>query len=103
MESWGRAMGAEFFAKGANVQLGPGVCVARVPNDGRNFEYLSGEGAPATLHVPCPLALVTAACRVRFWNVGQLTLFWACCASVQIRTSASCSRNLLCREYSRRR
>ena len=43
MESWGRAMGAEFFAKGANVQLGPGVCVARIPNDGRNFEYLSGE------------------------------------------------------------
>eukprot|EP01052_Picozoa_sp_SAG31_P008457 SAG31_NODE_427_length_15813_cov_13.679649_19_plen_178_part_00 len=44
MEAWGRAMGAEFFAKGANVQLGPGVCLARVPNDGRNFEYLSGEG-----------------------------------------------------------
>jgi beta-glucosidase len=43
MESWGRAMGKEFFAKGANVQLGPGVCIARVPNDGRNFEYLSGE------------------------------------------------------------
>jgi beta-glucosidase len=28
---------------GANVQLGPGVCVARVPVNGRNFEYLSGE------------------------------------------------------------
>ena len=61
----------EFFAKGANVQLGPGVCLARgasgtrsaanlsgpfvhllttaifsmmtVPRNGRNFEYLSGE------------------------------------------------------------
>ena len=43
MGSWGSAMGGEFFGKGANVQLGPGVCVARVPNCGRNFEYLSGE------------------------------------------------------------
>ena len=25
------------------MQLGPGVCVARVPKNGRNFEYLSGE------------------------------------------------------------
>ncbi len=33
----------EFFGKGANVQLGPGVNVARVPRNGRNFEYLSGE------------------------------------------------------------
>ena len=36
-------MGEEFFGKGANVQLGPGLCVARVPHNGRNFEYLSGE------------------------------------------------------------
>eukprot|EP00937_MAST-01D_sp_MAST-1D-sp2_P002356 g2356.t1 len=41
--AWGAAMGSEFFAKGANVQLGPGMCVARVPRNGRNFEYLSGE------------------------------------------------------------
>lgn len=41
--AWGTAMGAEFFGKGANVQLGPGLCVARVPLNGRNFEYLSGE------------------------------------------------------------
>ena len=40
---WGEAMGREFAAKGANVQLGPGICVARVPRNGRNFEYLSGE------------------------------------------------------------
>ncbi|KAL3892687.1 MAG: hypothetical protein SGPRY_014887, partial [Prymnesium sp.] len=26
-----------------NVQLGPGVCLARVPLNGRNFEYISGE------------------------------------------------------------
>ena len=28
---------------GANVMLGPGVCLARVPSAGRNFECLSGE------------------------------------------------------------
>jgi hypothetical protein len=43
MDAWGSAMGEEFFAKGANVQLGPGLCLARVPNNGRNFEYISGE------------------------------------------------------------
>ncbi len=43
MFAWGKGMGEEFFAKGSNVQLGPGVCVARVPVNGRNFEYLSGE------------------------------------------------------------
>ena len=43
MEKWGSGMGKEFFAKGSNIQLGPGLCVARVPRNGRNFEYLSGE------------------------------------------------------------
>ena len=33
----------EFAGKGANVQLGPGLCIARIPENGRNFEYLSGE------------------------------------------------------------
>ena len=36
-------MGKEFYDKGANIQLGPGLNVARVPLNGRNFEYLSGE------------------------------------------------------------
>eukprot|EP01046_Picozoa_sp_COSAG06_P024616 COSAG06_NODE_2017_length_7839_cov_128.027003_8_plen_111_part_00 len=36
-------MGKEFYNKGSNVQLGPGLCLARVPRNGRNFEYLSGE------------------------------------------------------------
>ena len=40
---WGVAMGAEFKAKGANVQLGPGMNLARIPRGGRNFEYISGE------------------------------------------------------------
>ena len=41
--SWARAMGREFAGKGSNVQLGPGLNVARIPVNGRNFEYLSGE------------------------------------------------------------
>jgi beta-glucosidase len=40
---WGVAMGKEFFAKGSNVLLGPAMNVARVPQNGRNFEYISGE------------------------------------------------------------
>jgi len=40
---WGEGMGDEFYRKGSNVQLGPGMCLARVPRNGRNFEYLSGE------------------------------------------------------------
>lgn len=40
---WGRGMGKEFYDKGSNIQLGPGLNVARVPVNGRNFEYLSGE------------------------------------------------------------
>ena len=40
---WGEALGEEFRAKGANVILGPGVQVHRVPRGGRNAEYLSGE------------------------------------------------------------
>lgn len=40
---WGKVMGKEFYDKGANIQLGPGLCLARVPVCGRNFEYISGE------------------------------------------------------------
>ena len=40
---FGEACAEEFIAKGANIMLGPGLNVARVPLDGRNFEYLSGE------------------------------------------------------------
>jgi len=36
-------MGAEQAGKGANVQLAPGTNVARVPWNGRLFEYISGE------------------------------------------------------------
>eukprot|EP00039_Didymoeca_costata_P023669 m.7851 g.7851 ORF g.7851 m.7851 type:complete len:794 (-) comp3793_c0_seq1:82-2463(-) len=40
---WGKSMGTEFLGKGSNVQLGPGMCLERVPYNGRNFEYISGE------------------------------------------------------------
>lgn len=40
---WGAAIGKEFFEKGAQVILGPGLNVHRLPKGGRNFEYLSGE------------------------------------------------------------
>ena len=43
MRRWGEAMGKEFRDKGANVQLGPGLCVGRVQRNGRTFEYISGE------------------------------------------------------------
>merc|ERR550534_3110263 len=33
----------EIRGKGANVILGPAICIHRVPVNGRNFEYLSGE------------------------------------------------------------
>ena len=43
IEAWGVAMGQEFWGKGTNIQEGPGVNVARIQHNGRNFEYMSGE------------------------------------------------------------
>jgi len=40
---WGKHMGKEFKMKGAGVQLGPGMNVMRVGENGRDFEYISGE------------------------------------------------------------
>mmetsp|Transcript_88318 Transcript_88318/g.189669 ORF Transcript_88318/g.189669 Transcript_88318/m.189669 type:complete len:890 (+) Transcript_88318:86-2755(+) len=37
------AIGREYRGKGSNVILGPSVQVQRVPLNGRNFEYMSGE------------------------------------------------------------
>jgi beta-glucosidase len=42
-EAFGTAMGEEFWNKGTNIQEGPGVNVARIMQNGRNFEYMSGE------------------------------------------------------------
>jgi beta-glucosidase len=41
--TWATEMSSEFKAKGVNLQLGPGIGLARVPTAGRNWEYLSGE------------------------------------------------------------
>ena len=37
---WGESMGAEVAAKGANVWLEPGLCIARLPLNGRNVRSL---------------------------------------------------------------
>ena len=50
--AWGAAIGREFKGKGANVALGPGMNVARVPQDGRNFEYISVPAARARARNP---------------------------------------------------
>jgi beta-glucosidase len=42
-EEWGKALGVEFRAKGANMILGPSLNVHRVARGGRNAEYISGE------------------------------------------------------------
>ena len=41
--AFGTAMGEEWWGKGTNFFEGPGVNVARVMHNGRNFEYISGE------------------------------------------------------------
>lgn len=43
MYKWAEAMGQEFRGKGANLIFGPAVNMHRVPQGGRNFEYISGE------------------------------------------------------------
>ena len=37
---YGEAVGREQRIKGATISLGPGVNLARIPFNGRNFEYL---------------------------------------------------------------
>lgn len=39
MAAFGAGMGREQYLKGSTVMLGPGVNLARVPWNGRNFEY----------------------------------------------------------------
>jgi hypothetical protein len=43
--AYGEALGVEFRGKGSNMVLGPGVNMHRVPWNGRNFEYITGEDA----------------------------------------------------------
>jgi len=55
VEEFGRRVAQEFKDKGAGVYLGPGLNVQRIPTDGRNYEYLSGEdpvlGAKLAPHI----------------------------------------------------
>lgn len=37
---YGNAVSEEFAFRGKDVMLGPGTCIARVPLNGRNFEYM---------------------------------------------------------------
>ncbi|KAL6059482.1 Thermostable beta-glucosidase B [Balamuthia mandrillaris] len=61
---WGQAMGKEFHDKGANVQLGPGLCLARIPPNGRNFEYLAGEDPRLGYELVQPLVAAVQAQHV---------------------------------------
>jgi len=69
-------MATEFKMKGANVFLGPGVGIARVPQNGRIFEYLSGEDPylASILVIPVIQAIQEkgiAACVKHFTNNEQ--------------------------------
>ncbi|EDQ86829.1 uncharacterized protein MONBRDRAFT_33620 [Monosiga brevicollis MX1] len=55
--AYGTAIGEEFAGKGANVYLGPGLNVARVPLCGRNFEQVSP--SPFPHHVLLSLVFIT--------------------------------------------
>ena len=76
-----RSAGKEFYNKGANVQLGPGLCVARVPRNGRNFEYISGEDPYLGYHMS---AAVTKGIQVRYpcWCVLVCVVCWCVLACV---------------------
>ena len=54
---WAYEMAREFKDKGANVQLAPGVGIARVPTAGRNFEYLCGEDPSFGAAVVAPVIM----------------------------------------------
>jgi len=45
VREFGRALGQEFFVKGANVVLAPMLILARVPQGGRNFESVGEDPA----------------------------------------------------------
>ena len=69
-------MAVEFKMKGANIFLGPGVNIARIPQNGRIFEYLSGEDPylASALVIPTITALQNkkvAACIKHFTNNEQ--------------------------------
>lgn len=69
-EEMGEALGDEAKALGANVLLGPGVCMKRNPRCGRNFEYFSEDpyiaGKMASAYIRGIQKNGTAACVKHF-------------------------------------
>ena len=59
-DAFGDAMGRDFFLKGDNVLLGPGLNVIRIARDGRAFEYISGEDPGQSVRVTLALPIVLA-------------------------------------------
>lgn len=60
MAAYGQGMGREHYLKGSNVMLGPGVNLARVPWNGRNFECVVCRGSPAVRWARGPQARAAA-------------------------------------------
>lgn len=68
---WGQAMGKEFYDKGANVQLGPGVCLARVPVNGRNFECESPEARQPPRFEQCGAPVIQRGCTTVYIDLSE--------------------------------
>ena len=56
MFAYGAGMGREQYLKGSNVMLGPGVNLARLPWNGRNFEYQGEDPVLASAMVAAEIA-----------------------------------------------
>jgi beta-glucosidase len=59
--AFGASMGREQYLKGTNVMLGPGVNLARVPWNGRNFEYMGEDPWLASAMAAAEIAGVSLA------------------------------------------
>lgn len=53
-EELGISMGRDCRARGIHILLAPGVNINRMPNGGRNFEYISGEDPYLASHLVVP-------------------------------------------------
>lgn len=102
MFTYGAAMGKEQYLKGSNVMLGPGTNLARLPWNGRNFEYRAlprGAAAltsslPPPLTTPAPLPTAaqrarTPGWRARWWPVRSGAFSRRMCLAASSTTSSS--------------
>ena len=100
MYTYGAAMGKEQYLKGSNVMLGPGVNLARLPWNGRNFEYRALPLGAAALPPPSPLTTPSHTAqrgripgwRARWWPVrcGAFSLR-TCLAASSTTSSSECA------------